>query len=133
MQDLLGVLGVGLVSGISGHYAAKSPTLRWNVGNTDSIFTDVRFIGGAVGLGLNMVAEKGTAADLGAILSAGMVGSLATSEAFRRQAIANAQAMAQGQPPGQPGAFPAPAQGAFGPPQQYIPAPQSPLYEYVRP
>jgi hypothetical protein len=126
MQNLLGVLGATLVSGLAGSQAAKSPTLRWNATANDSMYTDYRFLMTVGGVGLSFLAgDKGPMADFGTVVAAGAGSSLATSEMFRRSAIETAQKAANaGQMPQQPPAL----QGGA---PQWAPPLGAPMYDYA--
>lgn len=122
MLAILPAVGIPLISYLGARQAAASPTLRWNAGSTDSVYTDYRFLGGVAGLGLAML-TNGPTASAGEIIATGAFASLATSEAFRAQALATAQ---QSMAPS-PGA-PAQVQGAA---PQYAPPMGSPAYDFV--
>lgn len=130
MQNLLAVLGVTLVSGLAGNQAAKSPTLRWGATATDSMYTDYRFLAGAAGVAAGYFDPNGNVGSIGTVVAAGSLGSLATSEMFRRQAIQTAQAATQPQP-GAPAAAPgAPVWEQKGAPP-FAPSMGSPVYDYA--
>jgi 2-keto-3-deoxy-6-phosphogluconate aldolase len=133
MQHLLGVLGATLVSGLAGSQAAKSPTLRWNATANDSMYTDYRFLMTVGGVGLSFLAgDKGPMADFGTVVAAGAGSSLATSEMFRREAIAQAEKSAAEKAANAPaGTLQLPPVGVPPRGQQFAPQFQSPFYDYA--
>lgn len=89
--NLVDLAGQGLLNWFGSGYAAQSPTLRWNWGQSDSLFTDYRFAGGVMGTALNLAGGymgENMMSRIGYDLAAGSLHSLLATEQVRRAAVA---------------------------------------------
>lgn len=75
---------------LASRHAAAQPTMRWQLGQSDSLYMDGRFLGGVAATAISM-GTTGTVSQGAEALGLGLLGSLVAGEAYRAQAISEIQ------------------------------------------